>query len=275
MTYLKLTKGFVGYLTGTGKSLSTVQSYKTDLDLLASYLKEKKKEFLSLEARDFGAYQAWLEKRGFKMNTRRRKVLTAKALVRYAVSRKKMKPNSVLYVKAPDRLERLPWIPTPSEWKSVRGSLPKDSVLDLRNQTILQILAESGLNVAELCSLRRDQVKGSKIEFEGKKSRVVQLSDAAALLKKWLSCHEGKYVFPGFNRHGITSAKMTPRGVELVFRKIAKDSGYRHLKPKTLRHFSIAQWMREGVAHEEIRKRLGVHSNYSLDLYSKHLDTRA
>jgi len=275
MTYLKLTKGFIGFLSGTGKSLSTVQSYKTDLDLLSSYLKEKKKEFSSLKARDFGAYQVWLEKRGFKMNTRRRKVLTAKALVRYAVSRKKMKSNSVLYVKVPDRLERLPWIPTPSEWKSVRGSLAKDSILDLRNQTILQILAESGLNVAELCSLRRDHVKGSVVEFEGKKSRRIKLNESAGLLKKWLACHEGKFVFPGFNRHGITSSKMTPRGVELVFRRIARNSGYRHLKPKTLRHFSIAQWLREGVAEEEIRRRLGVHSSYSLELYSKHLETRA
>jgi hypothetical protein len=66
---------------------------------------------------------------------------------------------------------------------------------------------------------------------------------------------------------------MTPRGVELFFRHLAKQSGFRSLKPKTLRHFAIASWLRAGIAETEIHRRLGVHPSYSLHAYQKHIAT--
>ncbi|MGZ6265060.1 MAG: site-specific integrase, partial [Bdellovibrionota bacterium] len=107
-TVTALVKGYVGFLTGTGKSTSTISSYKGDLDLFEKFLREKKRDFYRLAPRDLDAYQAWLEKAGMKMNTRRRKVLSAKALVKFAVTRKKIPAtNTVQFVKTPERLERL------------------------------------------------------------------------------------------------------------------------------------------------------------------------
>src|SRR4051812_47063380 len=116
-SFAKLVKGYVGFLQGTGKSLSTIGCYKGDLSLLEDFLAERKKDFYSLTAKDFAAFEYWMEKAGLKMNTRRRKILSAKALVKYAVSRKKMSAvGGVQFVKTPERLERLPWIPTGSDF---------------------------------------------------------------------------------------------------------------------------------------------------------------
>lgn len=275
--YISLVKGYVGFLTGTGKSLSTISSYKGDLELFEKFLREKKRDFYRLTPRDFEAYQYWLEKNGLKTNTRRRKILSAKSLVKYAVSRKKLAPSAVQYVKAPERLERLPWIPTSAEFSQVVAGIDNKTVVGLRNFLVTQILAETGLTVAELCALRWDQVHEDFISLENtKRPRKLHLSaNTAAQLQEWRKKSSGKHLFPGFNRHGITSEKMTPRGVELSFRKIAKNTGFKWLKPKTLRHYCVVEWLKAGVAEAEIQQRLGVHPNYSLAAYRKVLQREA
>jgi len=276
-SYAALVKGYMGFLTGTGKSISTISSYKGDLDLFERFLSERKRDFYKLLPRDFDTYQAWLERQGLKTNTRRRKVLSAKALVKYAVSRKKFTAQSaILYLKAPDRLERLPWIPSSDEFANVLGIIETRSLTGLRNWLVVQLLAETGLTLAELCALRWDQIGDEQITLDtGKRPRKVKIAaDTDLRLREWKLRNPGKHLFPGFNRHGITSEKMTPRGVELFFRKIAKATGYRSLKPKTLRHYCILEWLRAGVADLEIQRRLGVHPNYSLLLYRKVLEYR-
>jgi len=272
--YAKLVKGYMGFLTGTGKSLSTISSYKGDLSLFEDFLLERKKDFYKIHPRDFEAYEYWLETQGLKINTRRRKILSAKSLVKYAVSRKKLAPSDVQFVRAPERLERLPWIPLPKDWEKIRSALPKNTTLALRNAILVHMLAETGLTVAELCDLRWDQVAGGKLELLGKRPRDITLSaGVTAMLADWREQNDGKHLFPGFNRHGVTSSKMTPRGVELMFRTLAKAAGLKFLKPKTLRHFAIATWLRENVAENEIQRRLGVHANYSFEAYRKHLES--
>lgn len=275
-SYAALVKGYIGFLTGTGKSISTISSYRGDLDLFEKFLQERKRDFYKLIPRDFDSYQIWLERQGLKTNTRRRKVLSAKALVKYAVSRKKVAQSAILYVKAPERLERLPWIPTPAEYSEVLSVIETRSLTGLRNWLVVQLLAETGQTLAELCALRWDQIGDEEITLDtGKRPRKLRIrADTDLQLREWKLRNPGKHLFPGFNRHGITSEKMTPRGVELFFRKIAKATGHRHLKPKTLRHYCIVEWLREGVAESEIQRRLGVHPNYSLLQYRKVLEQR-
>lgn len=275
-SYAMLVKGYMGFLTGTGKSISTISSYRGDLDLFEKFLNERKRDFYKLIPRDFDTYQTWLERQGLKMNTRRRKILSAKALVKYAVSRKKVAQSAILFVKVPDRLERLPWIPIAEEFAHVLSVIETRSLTGLRNWLVAQLLAETGLTVAELCGLRWDQIGDETISLDtGKHPRTLRiLADTDLRLREWKLRNPGKHLFPGFNRHGITSEKMTPRGVELFFRKIAKATGFRALKPKTLRHYCVVEWLRAGVAEIEIQRRLGVHPNYSFQQYRKVLEQR-
>ncbi len=278
-SYSKLVKGYMGFLTGRGKSLSTLASYRGDLDLFEKFLRERKRDFYDLLPRDLESYQIWLERQGLKTNTRRRKILSARALVKYAVSRKRVTPKqeAILFLKTPDRLERLPWIPTAEEYVQVLSVVESKSLTGLRNWLVVQLLAETGLTVAELCALRWEQLGDEEITLDtGKRPRKLQISTNTDLhLREWRERNSGKHLFPGFNRHGITSEKMTPRGVELFFRKIARATGFRHLKPKTLRHYCVLEWLKAGVAEADVLKRLGVRPNYPLAPYKKALETRA
>jgi integrase len=212
-------------------------------------------------------------------------VLSAKALVKYAVSRKKMPGgSSVQYVKTPERLERLPWIPTREEFARILAFVDTKTQTGLRNWLVVALLAETGMTLAELCRLRWDACSDGfdQVDVQGKRPRRLQISpEVSARLAEWRTrtaslasplAREGKNLFPGFNRHGITSEKMTPRGVEIYFRVLARGTGFRALKPKTLRHYCVVEWLRSEVPETEIQKRLGVHPNYSLASYRKVLE---
>ena len=273
LSFLQITKSYFGFLTGTGKSIATIGSYKGDLSLFESFLREKELNFFHIQPRHFKTYLVWLEKQGLKTNTKRRKLITAKSLVRYAVSRKKIPASALPLFPMPDRLERLPWVPQFSDWEKILEALPADTNLQIRNRLIVLLLGETGLPVAEICRLRWDQWKDTSFAVEGKYPRSVNVSvQVQALMKKWRSLHTGKHLFPGYNRHGISSEKMTPRGVELFFRHLSKKTGYRALKPKTLRHFAVAQWIREGKSDGEVQKLLGVSKTYSLQPYKKFVE---
>src|SRR5690606_5943646 len=127
---------------------------------------------------------------------------------------------------------RLPWIPTSDEFANVLGIIETKSLTGLRNWLVVQLLAETGLTLAELCALRWHQLGDEVITLDtGKKPRKLKIAaDTDLRLREWKLRNPGKHLFPGFNRHGITSEKMTPRGVELFFRKIAKATGYGNLK---------------------------------------------
>ena len=272
-SYPKIVKSFLGFLEGTGKSSSTVASYRYDLQCFEEFLKFRQKNFFAVNAKDFGAYLIWMEKEGFRINTKRRKFLSAKALVRYAVSRKKMPDRAVQFTKSPERLERLPWIPNSVQVQEVVARCSAESALGARNRLILELLSDTGMLVAELCSLRWEDWDGEILHVTGKKPRSLRISEISLeLMKKWAQHHAGKFIFPGYNRYGMQTEKMTSRGLELFVHHVATAAGMPQLKPKSLRHHAILRWIAEDQSDQEIQKRLGVHKNYSLQSYRKYLE---
>ncbi|MCO5144489.1 MAG: tyrosine-type recombinase/integrase [Oligoflexia bacterium] len=269
---------YLGFLKGRSKSTSTISSYKTDLELLEKFLQKKKKDFFQLRAKDFSQYEIWLEQQGLKTNTKRRKLITAKALVRYAVSRKKMSGERITFFRPPNRHERLPWIPGKEVYDKVFNSIEAEKVpIGKRNRLLVAMISELALQAAELCSLRWEHIQGKTLDLKTKKGRSLTLSSHLQdLLKDWKKQnHKGDYIFPGFNRHGIRTAKMTPRGLEKIFSLLAKQNNFPELKPKTLRHYAILQWLEAKTPETEIRRRLGVTSTYSLKPYLKVYENRS
>ena len=181
---LKFAKGFYGAKSRLYRSAK--EAVEKALAYAYRGRKERKRDFYRLAPRDFEAYQYWLEKQGLKTNTRRRKILSAKSLVKYAVSRKKLAPSDIRFVKTPDRLERLPWILKPEDFSKVEGSLEPRTLMGLRNWLVVRLLAETGLSLAELCALRWDQWQGGALEVSGKRPRALRISsEAQTRLAEW------------------------------------------------------------------------------------------
>lgn len=266
--FTKILRSYLGFLEGTGKSHLTIASYRGDLDVFRAFLEEEKLSFEGLNHGDFDRYHDFLIRRGLKTNTRRRKLITARSLCRYALTRKKIDFSPAQFVKPPERIEKLPWIPKPEEYEQFLLSLPVSSPYMMRNRLLVEMIAETALSVSELCVLRWQDFQGRSVSVPGKRTRRLDLSaELTESLEKWRNLNPGQNVFPGYNRHGIATERMSPRGVELLFHNLAKKTGFMELTPKTLRHFAIVEWLRDGTEDKEIQRRLGVSASYSLQNY--------
>ena len=266
----KVLRGYLGFLVGTGKSSLTRRCYAGDLAVFQNFLQKKKLDFFHLAPRDFAVYDQFLKERGLKANTRRRKLLTARALYRYAVSRKKLGVSPAQFLQAPARVERLPWVPNEKDYQNLLLRLQGESPLAIRNRLIVRLMAETGISLAELCALEWQDFSSRAVSVRGKRPRSLELSKSLSVdVERWRRTHKGKSVFPGFNRHGMTSLRMTHRGVEVMFRALARRCERPKLNPKSLRHYAVVAWFKEGVNEAEIRRRLGLSPQYSFFLYDR------
>lgn len=268
----RILRGYLGFLEGTGKSRLTISSYRGDLEVFRRFLTEEKIAWDELSQADLDRYQHFLERLGLKTNTRRRKLITARSLLHYAFTRKKINSSPAHFLKPPERLERLPWIPSPETYAGILKFMPVKTPYLLRNRLLVEVIAETALSVSELCSLEWQDLSQDFLQVPGKRARKLKLSpELCRRLDSWRAVHSGRFLFPGYNRHGLASERMSPRGVELLFRSLAKRLELPDLHPKTLRHFAILEWLRGGVAPEEVQRRLGVANTYPLEPYRQHL----
>lgn len=268
----KILKGYMGFLEGTGKSRLTISSYRGDLEVFRKFIQEAGIKFHDLTHEDFDRYHFYLIKKGLKTNTRRRKLITARSLCYYALTRKKIDLSPAQFVRPPDRVEKLPWVPKPEEYREFLKIVPHQTSIGNRNRLLVEMTAETALSISELCSLKWEDLQGTQLKVPGKRSRSLELSqELVNRLLEWKGMNLGKFLFPGYNRHGMATARMSPRGVEMMFRSVQARSNLPEMMPKTLRHYCILEWLKTGVPDKEIQRRLGVSSTYSLHAYKQYI----
>lgn len=145
----------------------------------------------------------------------------------------------------------------------------------IRDRAILETLFSTGLRVAELAGLNRDQINLEKREFgvigKGRKARVVFLTESACVwLAKYQRMRKDKYV-PLFIRykgkkHKIEDTegldmRLTPRSIERLVEKYVKQTGLAvKATPHTLRHSFATDLLINGADLRSVQEMLG-HSN--------------
>lgn len=147
----------------------------------------------------------------------------------------------------------------------------------LRDRAILEMLFSTGLRVAELVSLNRDQIDFRTREFsvvgKGRRSRLVFLDDEAAMvLSRYLKKRQDSFK-PLFVRSkgpkGVDSLedpdgenyRLSIRGVQRLVEKYVKKSGISvAATPHTLRHSFATDLLRSGADIRSVQELLG-HKN--------------
>ena len=167
-----------------------------------------------------------------------------------------------------DQLERLLAQPNPSKLN------------ELRDKAILEMLFSTGLRVAELVKLDRDQINLERKEFgvigKGRRARIVFLSDRAVhWLRRYLSKRTDNYQ-PLFIRHTVKQPKvkdqirqsiigdkyrLTSRSVQRGVTKYAKRARLPvKPTPHTLRHTFATDLLTSGADIRSVQEMLG-HKN--------------
>ncbi|MFL5814118.1 MAG: tyrosine-type recombinase/integrase, partial [Bdellovibrionia bacterium] len=220
---------------------------------------------------------------GFKTNTRRRKLLTAHRFVRYLSQRNQLLVEAPTKLPAPHKIERVPFTVSHKLLIETIKTLPVTSVLERRNRALLWVLAETGCQVSEITQLRFEHWSKSgsgqngkaQVVIPGKATRTLAVSsELFAEIEELRAVSNGKSsVFLGFNKHGPLGAPISSRGVELLVRFYSSRLNIPELTPRTFRHSAVVGWFEQGIAQDEIQKRLGLRTAYAFRAYAPLLRT--
>ncbi len=273
-------RSFVGHLQGTHKSEHTIRNYRLDLLAFQRFMEAslpKERCHLSLiGTRELLAFQEALKQKGLRANTRRRKVLTVRAFLKYLVLRRQAPKEAAQQVAAPEKIERVPLTTSAELLRTKISMIPIETLLDLRNQTLFSVLLETAAQVSEVCLMEwghwsEIDARSHWVQIVGKNPRKVEVSlELRALIERLKNrirpqpeTPEARYLFLGYNRFGSLGKPISSRAIELLVRSYSSTLAVERLTPRTFRQSRVLEWFQSGVEAAEIQRRLGLRTAYA------------
>lgn len=251
-----------------GRSVKTVENYDRYLSRFLNFSKlSKPSEVSEQKVREFRLH---LNRQpgttaNLKHKTQNYYMIALRAFLKYLrkVNIESLQPERIELAKVGGRdLDLI----TADELNHLMKSPAGDSLNELRDRAILELLFSTGLRVSELCSLNAD-IDLTRDEFsvrgKGDKVRVVFLSPSAKkavveYLKKRGDMGEALFVGYGANQD---SARLTPRSVERIVKQHAIKAGItRKVTPHIIRHSFATDLLESGADLRSVQALLG-HAN--------------
>jgi len=273
-----------------GLADKTQLNYNRYLTKFTHWLKKTKKDNLlphELTADDIWAYRLYLSRytdekgRPLKKVTQNYYLIALRALLSYFTAKdlislpadkiklpKDAKAEKTLKFLNLDQIEKLLTAP--------KGNSP----IDLRNRAILETLFSTGLRIAELVALNKEQftnIKDKKdleigIIGKGNHPRTVYFSERAlSWVKKYLETRKDKEkaLFIHYRARGDAEARLTARSIERIVKKYAILAGVPiFTTPHTLRHSMATDLLTQGVDLRTIQEFLGHRNIVTTQIYT-------
>ena len=266
-----------------GLSDNTQKNYSFYLNKFKTWLEKNSKTDLKpyqLNPEHIWKYRLFLSRSDLEKTTQNYYLIALRALLSYFSARN----ISSLPV---DKIE----LPKGKKGKTLKfltlGQIEKlfsapdvQTVKGLRDKAILETLFSTGLRVAELTSLNKEQFENieDKNDYElsivgkGGYLRTVYFSERALCwLKKYLKKRkdEKKALFIGYKGKKNQEPRLTTRSVERIVKKYAVKAGIPiFTTPHTLRHSLATDFLNQGVDLRTIQEFLGHRSITSTQIYT-------
>ena len=283
----KLKREFLEYLEiEKGRAIRTVENYEHYLTVFFEFAKIKNpKDITDTTVREF---RLWLNRQTTGNNrqtgetvskkTQNYYMIALRVFLKYLTKRgiSAMPRDQIELAKTPERTLDLI---SPEELSRLLNSPKGNTVKDLRDKAILELLFSTGLRVSELCSLTNDfDFKRDEISIRGKggKVRVVFISDEAKnAVKKYLDARKDmndalfvqidtspKSDLGGKQKKEIGGA-LTRRSIERIVKQHAIKAGItKKVTPHVIRHSFATDLLNNGADIRSVQVMLG-HSNIS------------
>lgn len=234
-------ESYIAYQKSVDKSPATLSSYRSDLLQFAAWFLEINKEDLRLAKitpTDARQYKHYLVKSGFKPQTINRRLLSLKYFIRWGVDTKRIKYQFPLPKPVKQVYSGPKWLDKRQQNQLLRYA---ERYGQLRDIAIIKILLNTGLRVSELCTLTWncvsiDERKG-KLDInagKGNKYREVPLNKDARQALIDLGYKQNvaldKPVIMG------QRGALSPRGIQLMLKRLLKNSDLGVVSPHQLRH---------------------------------------
>lgn len=258
-------------------SEKTIQAYKIDLSQYNAFSDELSKQTL-------WDYIEYLNKK-YKPKTAKRKLATLKAFIHFLLLQDLIdfNPFNKLETTIKEPLLLPKTIPLGviarlisfAYQQIVFAKSDYQVRCAVRNTAILELLFATGARVAEICTLRSDNVDllGNSIKFYGKgsKERIIPIENFAVLniLRKYHSLFEKEIPDSGYFFVNKLGRRMTEQSVRNMINSYCQLCGVEmHITPHMFRHSFATLLLEEDVDIRYIQRMLGHSSITTTQIYT-------
>jgi len=268
----------------------TQENYQHYLNKLVSWLKKTKKETLlphDLTADDVWTYRLYLSRytdekgRSLKKVTQNYYLIALRALLSYFTAKDivSLPSDKIVLPKAATGEKTVKFLNIEQIEKLLLAPNSKKPI-GLRDRAILEALFSTGLRIAELVALNREQftnVKDKKdlelgIIGKGSRPRTVFFSERAlSWLRKYLEIRKDKEkaLFIHYRARKDADTRLTARSIERIIKKYALLAGVPiFTTPHTIRHSYATDLLTQGVDIRTIQEFLGHKSIITTQIYT-------
>jgi len=264
---------FAVRLKGEGKSINTITTYRAGVLGLEAFLKERGMPTAveAVSGEHIAEYLAHLQDI-HKPSTCRTRYNSLRRLFAWLVDEREIDDS-------PMRRLHPPKIPfevregfTRAELEALFAAVEGRDFLSLRDRAVFVTLLSTGLRIAELCSLKVEDVVGGDhivVRGKGSKERVVRLGHTAAVaVRRYLRRRRNSIVPDLFLT--VEGKPLRPHAVKLMFVRRGKQAGIQRCHPHKMRRTFALDFLDSGGAPDDLRVLMGHSSQHVLRTYVAH-----
>ncbi len=271
---MNVIKQFLDYLKANEKSLNTIRNYNCDLKSFARWLLQSNNEELSfnkITPTDLRMYKRYLISQNNNPKTVNRKLSSIKSFINWGIESKKLQYRIPFPKNLKENKTSFKWLTKLEQNELLRKAEQANNKRDI---AIVKLLLNTGLRVSELCQLTWDAVTISERKGKltvklgkGSKRREIPLNNDSrgALLSMGYTQNIGSEsgIFHG------QRGELTPRGVQLILKKLIRNSKIDNVTPHQLRHTFCKNLVDMNVGLEKVGYLAGHESLDITKIYCK------
>lgn len=275
-SYLKLERNLAN---------NTIKSYQSDLSKYLAYLQANDVQSLAeVDRYTILNFLADLKDKQKSSNTLIRYVSSLRKFHEYLFLEKITPTDPMLKVETPKKKKSLPKVMTVAEVERLIAVPDTETVLGIRDRTILEVMYATGMRISEISHLLLDDLHLSmgiiQTTGKGNKERIIPLGSQA---REWLTRYiDGAreqlvmknpqncdYVFLNYRGESISR-----QGLWKNIKKMVQQAGItKNVTPHTLRHSFATHLLENGANLRVVQELLG-HSDITTTQIYTHISTQ-
>ena len=266
LTYIQVEKGLARH---------TLESYRRDLNRLASWSNTNKKQLTEITRSDLRKWIASLSREGLAPSSIARIVSAVRGFFKFLMLDGHIKSHPAEDLDTPQRFSYLPKFLTEDEINRLFAAPDVATEEGIRDRAVLEVMYACGLRVSELVALKHadiDLLAGLVVcHGKGNKERRVPLGKSAI---HWLQQYSavkavyGKATSPFVFLH--RGRPFTRQIAWSMIKRHAEKVGIRNVSPHTLRHSFATHLLQHGADSRSVQALLG-HSDISTTQIYTHI----